>query len=35
VPRASLDRLHELLTDEDGDDVLDGNIAPVIVLPVG
>jgi hypothetical protein len=33
VSRKSLDRLHELLTDKDGSDVLDGSIAPVILLP--
>jgi nucleotide-binding universal stress UspA family protein len=33
VPRRSLDRLHELLTDPSGQDALDGSLAPVIVLP--
>jgi hypothetical protein len=33
VPRRSLSRLHELLTDDAGQDALDGSLAPVIVLP--
>jgi hypothetical protein len=33
VPEGSLDRLHELLTDDDGQDALDGSLAPVVVLP--
>jgi hypothetical protein len=33
VPRRSLPRLHELLTDPAGQDALDGSLAPVIVLP--
>jgi hypothetical protein len=33
VPRRSLPRLHELLTDPAGQDALDGTLAPVIVLP--
>ena len=33
VPRRSLARLHELLTDNRGQDALDGNLVPVIVLP--
>jgi hypothetical protein len=33
VPQGSLDRLHELLTDDEGQDALDGSLAPVLVLP--
>jgi hypothetical protein len=33
VARRSLPRLHELLTDQTGQDALDGSLAPVIVLP--
>ncbi len=33
VPRRSLLRLHELLTDAAGQDALDGSLAPVIILP--
>jgi hypothetical protein len=33
VSRGSLSRLHELLTDDAGQDALDGTLAPVIVLP--
>jgi hypothetical protein len=33
VPRRSLARLHDILTDGAGQDALDGTLAPVIVLP--
>ena len=33
LPRSSLDRIRELLAGRDGDDTLEGRLAPVIVLP--